>query len=51
MRALGKLDGAEHVGRLVDKISGEEDAVDKRLVVPKCSAGLVGIGTVHDKLS
>jgi len=48
---LGKFNRAQNVGRLVDQIASEVDAVDDGFERLECSLGLVGMGHVDDELS
>ena len=49
-RLFGELDGTKDVGRLIDEIAGEVDAVGNGLERLERCLGLVGMGDVNDEL-
>ena len=47
--AVGELDGAQHVGRLVDEVAGEEDAFGQRLARLEQLGRGIGLGALDDE--
>jgi hypothetical protein len=48
LHAIGELDGAKHVGGLVDQVAGDVNAAGHGALGFERGAGLVGIGAVDD---